>query len=271
MRTLARRTVAIGGLGAIGMEVARALDREPGPFSLLAVAASDRAGAARKVAGFNRRPETVEPAKLAEAEIVVEAAPAAAFDSIVVPAIERGRTVITASVGAWLSRARLIDRAAETGATIVIPTGAIAGLDAVRAASLGNVKSVSIETRKTPASLADAPYVRQHQIDVATVTSATRVFAGNAREAAAGFPANSNVAAALALAGIGPERTQVEIWADPSVTRNMHTIRVDSDAVRCTLSVEALPSPDNPRTSRLASLSVLDCLRGLASKFRVGS
>ena len=97
------------------------------------------------------------------------------------------------------------------------------------------------------------------------------VFEGDALEAAAAFPANANVAAALALAGVGPERTMVRIWADPTVERNIHTVRVDADAARLTLTVENLPSESNPRTSRLSALSVLACLRGLVSPLKAGS
>ena len=98
------------------------------------------------------------------------------------------------------------------------------------------------------------------------------MFEGNAFDAAAGFPANVNVAAALALAGIGPERTRVEIWADPAVTRNTHTVRVEADAVRLTMTIENVPSEANPRTGKItAHVSVLACLRGLSATLKVGS
>lgn len=97
------------------------------------------------------------------------------------------------------------------------------------------------------------------------------VFQGNAFDAAAGFPANVNVAAALALAEIGPVRTKVEIWADPTVSRNIHTIRVESEAARFTMTIENVPSEGNPRTGKLTALSMLACLRGLVSPLKVGS
>jgi len=103
------------------------------------------------------------------------------------------------------------------------------------------------------------------------VREPVRVFAGTAREAARGFPANVNVAAALALAGIGPDRTSVEIWADPTVTRNTHTITVEADAARLTMTIEGVPSPENPRTGRLTPLSVLALLEGLVGPLKIGS
>ena len=265
-------TVAIGGLGAIGAHLARAIDAGVEGLSLVAVAARDRTKAERTVASFRAPPAVVAPRELAErADIVVEAAPASVFAEIAEPAIARGRVLVPASVGALLPRMHLVARARETGARIVVPTGALLGLDAVRAAAEGEVESVSIETRKPPRGLAGAPYLEERGIDLSALAEATRVFVGNAFDAARGFPANVNVAAALALAGIGPERTRVEIWADPGVTRNTHTIRVEAAAARLSMTIENVPSEANPRTGLITPLSMLACLRGLTSTLKVGS
>ena len=264
--------VAIAGLGAIGAPLARALDAGVEGLSLVAVAARDRAKAERTVAGFRALPAILPLAGLGEAaDIVVEAAPAAVFEEIAAAAIARGRILVPASAGALLPRMHLVEEARRTGARIVVPTGALLGLDAVRAAAEGEVASVSIETRKPPRGLEGAPYLAERGMDVLSVTAPTRVFRGNAFDAARGFPANVNVAAALALAGIGPERTMVEIWADPGVTRNTHTIRVEAAAARLTMTIENVPSEENPRTGRITPLSILACLRGLVSTLKVGS
>jgi aspartate dehydrogenase len=97
------------------------------------------------------------------------------------------------------------------------------------------------------------------------------VFSGTAREGARGFPANVNVAAALSLAGIGPDRTRLDIWADPTVTRNTHKIVVDADSTRFTMLIEGVPSEENPRTGKLTPLSVIACLKGLVAPLRIGS
>ena len=102
------------------------------------------------------------------------------------------------------------------------------------------------------------------------LNEAKRVFSGSARAAAAGFPANVNVVAALSLAGIGADRTTIDIWADPAIDRNCHTIEVDSDAGRFTLSIENIPS-ENPKTGRITVLSVIAALRKLHSPLRVGT
>lgn len=264
-------TVGIAGLGAIGLHLARALDAGVEGLALEAASARDQAKARAKLAAFRAPPRVVGNAELAACDIVVEAAPASAFEEIATAAIAAGRIFVPSSVGALLPRMHLVDRARGTGARIVVPTGALLGLDAVRAAAEGEVASVTIETRKPPRGLAGAPYLEQHRIDVAAITKPTRVFAGNAFDAAQGFPANVNVAAALALAGIGPARTMVEIWADPGVVRNTHNIRVEAAAARLTMTIENVPSEENPRTGRITPLSILACLRGLVSTLKVGS
>jgi aspartate dehydrogenase len=264
-------TVAVGGLGAIGLPVVRALDGGVDGLRLIAVAARDEARARDRVAGFADPPRVVKLHDLAEADIVVEAVPAALFEQIAMPVIEAGRILVPASVGALLPRMDLVRRAQHTGARIVIPTGALLGLDAVRAAAEGPVESVTLETRKPPAGLRGAPYLVENGIEIDGITAPCRVFEGTAFDAARGFPANVNVAAALALAGIGPARTRVEIWADPTVTRNTHTVRLEAEAARFTMTIEGVPSPENPRTGKLTPLSVLACLRGLVSTLKVGS
>jgi aspartate dehydrogenase len=265
------KTVAIAGLGAIGLPLARALDAGVDGLRLIAVACRDSVKGRANLAGFQAAPRIVEIPELAEADIVVEAAPAVLFERIALPVLEAGRIFVPASAGALLPRMHLARLARQTGARIVVPTGALLGLDAVRAAAEGPIESITIVTRKPPMALIGAPYLEKHNIDVMDLTQPLRVFKGNALDAAAGFPANVNVAAALALAGIGPVRTQVEIWADPGVTRNIHTINVEAESARFAMTIENVPSLENPKTGRLTTLSLLACLRGLVSTLKVGS
>jgi aspartate dehydrogenase len=174
------------------------------------------------------------------------------------------------SAGALLPRPDLIDLAKARGGQIIVPSGALLGLDAVAAAAEGEIHSVRMTTRKPPRSLVGAPYLEANGISVEGLNAPKLVFSGTARDAAAGFPANVNVAAALSLAGIGPDRTMMEIWADPSVERNCHSVEVDSDSARFTLSIENIPS-ENPRTGRITALSVLAALRKLKAPLRVGT
>jgi aspartate dehydrogenase len=265
------KTVALAGLGAIGLPLARALDKGIDGLRLIAVVTRDPARTLCRLAGFRDPPALVDFPDLADADIVVEALPAALFELAAVPAIEAGRIFVPASAGALLPRMHLVERAKQTGARIVVPTGALLGLDAVRAAAEGRIDSVAIETRKPPAGLLGAPYLEKHGIDVMDIAMPLLVFSGNARDAASGFPANVNVAAALALAGIGPLRTKVEIWADPGLTRNVHIIRVEAESARFTMRIENVPSEDNPKTGKITPLSMLACLRGLVSPLKVGT
>lgn len=264
-------TVGIGGFGAVGRKVAEALDRGVEGLELKAVSARDHAKARRNMAGFRRAVPVVGLADLADCDIVVEGLPAAVFDEIANPAIDRGRIFVPTSVGQLLPRPDLVERARATGARIVAPTGALLGLDAVRAAAEGEIYSVAMITRKPPGGLAGAPHLVENDISVEGLTEAKLVFSGSAREGAIGFPANVNVAAALALAGIGADATKLEVWADPDVDRNMHRIEVDADSCRFTLEIANVPSEENPRTGKNTALSVLACLKGLTQTLKIGS
>ena len=125
-------------------------------------------------------------------------------------------------------------------------------------------------TRKPLKGLMGAPYLVNNNIQIEGIVEARRVFQGSAREAAIGFPENVNVAAALSLAGIGPDRTTIEIWADPNVTRNMHRVVVEADSARFEMSIENVPS-ENPKTGRITALSVLAALRKMTAPLRVGT
>ena len=264
--------VALGGFGAIGKGVAERLDAGIEGLELAAVSARDTARAAAAMAGFGRTVPVLPLARLGDdADIVVECAPAALLREIAEPALARGRSVIVLSCGALLDNFGLVDLARRQGGRILVPTGALIGLDAVAAAAEGGIERVHMVTRKPPLGLAGAPYLEQHGISVVGLVAPKCVFTGTAREAARGFPANVNVAAALALAGIGPERTTIEIWADPGVTRNTHRIEVEAEAARLSLQIENVPSVENPKTGRLTPLSVVALLRKLSSPLAIGT
>ena len=186
------------------------------------------------------------------------------------PFLKARKHAIVLSVGALLSHPDLIELARAAGGTLLVPTGALIGLDAVIAAAEGTIHSVTMVTRKPPNGLVGAPYLVENHIEVDGLTEPKRVFKGNAREAARGFPANLNVVAALSLAGIGPDRTTLEIWADPTVTRNVHSIEVDSDSARFRMTMENIPS-ENPKTGRIVAQSVVALLRKMNANFRVGT
>jgi aspartate dehydrogenase len=263
--------VAIAGLGAIGMKVARALDAGIDGLELVAVSAANIGKHRGWLDKLRKVPAALPIEALADAaDIVIECAPSQLVRSIVAPVVSRGNTAIVLSVGALLVNEDLVALAKAHGGQIVVPTGALIGLDAMTAAAVGTIHSVRMVTRKPVAGLVGAPYLVEHKIDIEGIKEPLKIFDGTAREAAKGFPANLNVAVALSLAGIGPDRTRVEIWADPTVTRNTHRIEVDSDSARFSMGIENIPS-ENPKTGKITALSVIACLRKLRAPLRIGT
>lgn len=265
--------LGIAGLGAIGLKVARAVDNGDVPgVRLTAVSARDLAGAQAKVSGFKTVPKVMAASDLANhADVIVDCAPASAFVDVAGPAISKGRIFMPLSVGALLGHMDLVDQARKTGAKIVVPTGALIGLDTVRAMAVGEIYKVTLQTRKPPGGLAGAPHLVKNNIDVHSFTEAQCVFQGTAREAAIGFPENVNVAAALALAGVGPDKTMVEVWADPEIKRNRQTVTIASDSGDATMTINNIPSDENPKTGRITANSVIATLQRLTAPLVSGT
>lgn len=263
--------VAIAGLGAIGLKLAKELDQGIAGLELTAVSARDSKAAALRLSSLRRPVQLVDIGELEPfADLVIECAPASLLRQIATPFLEKGKTVIVLSAGALLASMDLVDLARMHSGQIVVPTGALLGLDAVTAAAEGNIESVRMVTRKPVRGLLGAPYLTEHNIRIEDIKEPLCVFSGTPREAAVGFPANLNVAVALGLAGIGVDRTTLEIWADPALERNTHSVEVVSDSARFTMSIANVPS-DNPKTGRITALSVLAYLRKLRAPLRVGS
>ena len=263
--------VAVVGLGPIGRKVVEALDKGIDGLVLAAVSVQDPAKHRDFLAGLSKPPAILPIDGLADiADLVIECAPAKLVRSIVAPFVSRGKTAVVLSAGALLENEDLIALAKQNGGQIVVPTGALIGLDAMTAAAEGNILSVRMVTRKPVNGLVGAPYLVANKIDIEGITEPLRVFEGTAREAAKGYPANLKVAVALSLAGLGPDRTRLEIWADPALTRNVHRMEVDSDSARFSMSIENIPS-ENPKTGRITALSVIAYLRKQRSALRVGT
>ena len=263
--------IAIGSLGTIGYQVASRLEDGIDGLTLVAVSANNKDVAGNKVSAFKNPPAVVSVEQLADtADIIVECAPAAIFRDIAEPVIEAGKKLMPLSVGALLSHWDLVERAKVTGAKILVPSGALLGLDAVRAASEGEFKSVTMVTRKPPAGLAGAPHLHENNINIENLTEPKLVFEGSARDGAIGFPANVNVAAALALAGPGPDNTALQIWADPTVDRNTHTIKVAASSADFEMKMLSIPTPEKPATGRIVALSVISSLRAQVAPLVIG-
>jgi aspartate dehydrogenase len=264
--------VAVAGLGAIGGALVRRIVQGLPGIELAAVAARDPDRARKALSAMGASVPVLPLAELAAvSDLVVEALPASVFDQLAEPVLVRGRTLLVISVGALLPRMHLFELAQRHGGRILVPTGALIGLDAVQAAAQGTIHSVTMVTRKPPAGLRGAPWLVENGISVDGLTAPLLVFEGTAREAVKGFPANVNVVAALSLAGIGPDRTRIQIWADPTTERNRHRIEVDADSAAFSMEIANVPTEENPKTGKITALSVIAAIRKVGSAVQIGT
>jgi len=265
--------IGLVGCGAIGVEIATALDSGLIPARLVAVSDRNQERVRTMVAGLQSKPAQVPLVDLVElSDLVVEAASQSAVLEVARAALSRGRDLMIMSVGALMDPElfRTVQGLAEEqGCRVYLPSGAISGLDGLKSGSIGKINSVSLTTTKNPAGLEGAPYILEKEIDLKALTEATVVYEGPAREAVLAFPANVNVAATLSLAYGG--EVKVRIVADPQIKVNRHEILVEGDFGRISTRVENVPSPRNPRTSFLAALSAIATLRSIVSPIKIGT
>ena len=264
----------IAGFGNVGRQLAEFVRDDPTEvLEIAAIAARDH-DKARKAAediGLDVPVVSVTEAP-ALADVIVEAGTYDSFREIVAPAIDAGKHVVAVSVGALAVNLDLVDRAEATGATLQIASGTLPGLDILRSAKEAGIDEVRLDSAMLPRSLVHEDYILQNGIDLAAaVNGPVHVFRGTAREAAAHFPRHFNVAVSLSLAGIGLDRTKVDISADGRLPGARHTIRVKSPAVELEMTSHNFPSPRNNRTSRIVAPSIVAALRALSAPVRVGS
>jgi aspartate dehydrogenase len=256
--------VGIVGMGVIGTHIARAIEQGI-PGVALAGVSVRTPGRARGYPAYPLHD------LLQRSDLVVEAATQAALREFGPAVLQAGKHLMVLSVGGLVGVLDEWTRLAEKhGCRILVPSGAIAGLDGVKGAREGAITAVTMETRKPPRGLAGAPYIAEQRIDLEAITEETLIFEGPANEAVKAFPANVNVVAALSLAGIGPEKTRFKLFAVPGQQRNQHRITVEGEFGRLRIEVENIPS-ENPRTGKLSYLSAIAMLRELGSAVQVGN
>ena len=270
-RVVAMKRIGIVGLGAIGRHVCRALDDGIAGLTLAAGTARDVDRAEAFLRTLRSKPPFMTLDDLIDAsDLVIEASTQAHLREIAPRTLGRGRDLIVLSCGGLLGRTDWIALADANRCRILVPSAAIAGLDGVKGARVGEITGVTMETRKPPRGLAGAPWIVEQKIDLDAITTETLVFEGSATEACRAFPANVNVVAALSLAGVGPERTRIKIYAVPGLDVNQHRIAVQGEFGRLRIEVENVPS-ENPRTGKLSYLSTIALLRDLGASLRVGT
>jgi aspartate dehydrogenase len=253
--------MGIVGCGTIGTGIARAIESGRIPAVLSGLHNRTQARAEALARSLSPVPPVLDLRELIRtSDLTVEAATGASLEQIVPLCLQEGRDVFVISIGGLLNHPEWFQEAQDRGCRILLPSGAIAGLDGVRGAAVGRVDSVTLTTRKPPRGLAGAPYVVERKMDLEALTEETPIFDGSAREACRGFPSNVNVSAALSLAGIGPDRTRVCIIAVPGGAFNQHRIEVKGEFGRLAVEVENVPSATNPRTGLLSIYSSIAVL-----------
>jgi len=258
------------GCGAIGTQIALAIDSGKIPATLTHVYDNSKDASALLVEKLKNKPIIVENSHLLSSnpiDIIVEAASQDAVKDAALSVLQNKCDLMIMSVGALLDESIydiLSDACRDFKKTIYLPSGAIAGLDGIKSIK-DELESLSLTTTKHPRSLKGAKFFENSQINLDEINSITTIFEGTAKEAVSLFPANINVAALLSLTGIGSEKTNVKIVADPNTDKNTHHIEAVGTFGKMTFTIENFPDANNPKTSRLAILSAIETLRKYCS------
>lgn len=264
------KRIGLLGCGVMGTQIALAIDSGKIPAILTHVFDESKEKSKLLVEKLTNKPEIVENSHLLSSnpiDIVVEAASQDAVRDVSLSVLQNKKDLMIMSVGALLDESIydiLSDACKDFKKTIYLPSGAIAGLDGIKSIK-DELESLSITTTKHPRSLKGAKFFETSDINLDEITSSTVIFEGTAKEAVSLFPANINVAALLSLSGIGSERTQVKIIADPNTDKNTHHIEAEGKFGKMTFTIENYPDENNPKTSRLAILSAIETLRKYCS------
>jgi aspartate dehydrogenase len=260
------RHVLIIGIGAIGAYLVRELHQLFPQVRLSCIGRAERVVEVRKLvralAGDGAEVYPCVSEVPDGIDLAVECGGHAAVSQHAEACLDRGLDLLVASVGALADQAlhdRLLAAARRNGRKLLIPAGAVAGMDALAAACLGGIERVRYVSCKPP--LAWRGTHAETLCDLAAVRKATELLRTDARQAATLFPKNANVAATIALAGIGFERTEVSLYADPAAQGNTHLVEVEGAFGSLRIEVNGKPFPENPKTSLLAALSILRSIR----------
>ncbi|MDD5255363.1 MAG: DUF108 domain-containing protein [Candidatus Omnitrophica bacterium] len=268
--------VGIVGCGTIGsylaLFVSRKLKRSVELSGLYDIDPSRARALSRKACSSERLAVADLKKLIARSRLVIESAGASGVLAVAREALKAGRDVMIMSTGGISGHIKEITRLAQRhSAKVYIPSGAIAGIDAVKAAFLGGIESVTLVTTKNPGSFARSAYLQSKKIDPRKIRKDTVLFSGTAQEAVKYFPQNINVAAVLGLAGVGAARTRVKIIASPAARSNTHQITVCCRAGTISATTQNVPHPTNPKTSFLAALSAAATLQKIAEPVVIGT
>jgi aspartate dehydrogenase len=256
MRSAAR--VIFIGWGAINSRVGQLLESRGSAVEIAAIATSDASRARSLLPPGVPFLSSAEQLADLKPDLVVEAAGRAAVQQWAPAALAASPAMIVTSTSAFSDDgllAWLTDLTDKHGSKIELPSGSIGGIDALASAAVLGLVDVTHQIIKPP--LAWKGTQAEQLTDLATITERKVLFSGSAREAASSYPQNANATVVTSLAGIGLDRTRVEIVADPSVSINMHTISARGEFGRLTITLENRPLARNPKSSELTALSLV--------------
>ena len=263
--------IGIVGCGAIGKALLKAVEEGKLPVRVAGVTSRTEKSARELLAAMRNPPPYLSLTELiAASDLIIEAAGGAVVPSLAGQVFAAGKDLMVISVGALLDQPEIMEESRRTGCRLYCPSGAIAGLDGIKSASVGQITHVTHTTRKPPGGLEGAPYLVERGISLLGLQEEKEIFSGSAREACRGFPANVNVTAAVSLAGIGPDQTRVRILAVPGLPRNCHDIDVEGEFGLLQVHIENVPS-ENPKTGKLTALSIIRAVRDVVDPVRIGN
>ena len=265
---MAKMRVGLVGCGNIGADLCIALQKGTIPAEIVALTDIDDSHAQVLQRTFQLNAEICGlDDNVAHGDFVVECAVGDVVKNVLEASLKHHRDCLIMSIGGLMRHPELYDEVRRNNIQVRLPSGALCGLDGIRAAMEAGLHSVTLTTRKPPKGLSGAPYLVAQGIDVDNLTEPKVVFEGTALEAVEAFPQNVNVAGALSLAGIGPVETRVRVIADPRATSNSHEVVAEGAFGRLQTLTENMPSPRNAKSSYLASLSACAELRAAAVAF----
>jgi aspartate dehydrogenase len=268
---MATKSIGIVGCGAIGRALLKAVESGRLSVRIAGVTSRTEKSARGFLSSLRNPPPYLELRELIGAsDLIMEAAGGSVVPELAEKVFAEGKELMVISAGALLDHPEIIEESRRTGCRLYVPSGAIAGLDGIKSACVGQITHVTMTTRKPPNGLEGAPYLVHKGISLADLAEEKEVFSGNAREACKGFPANVNVSAAVSLAGIGPDKTRIRIVAVPGLQRNCHDIEIEGEFGRLHVHIENVPS-ENPRTGKLTALSIIRSVQDVVDPVRIGT
>lgn len=267
------KTVGIVGCGAIGSALAGYIKKELSGYVgdiLLFDVDKEKAESLQGKVSISKTSDSLD--NLTEnSDLIIESAVGSVVPELLNKVIEKGKDLMVMSIGGLLGSEELFKEAEEKEIRVLLPSGAIAGIDALKAAKIAGLESVTLTTRKSPKSIKGAPYLDEKGIDVESIKEETIVFEGSALEAVKAFPKNVNVSALLSITGIGAQDTSVKIVVCPELKRNVHEIEIKGSSGIVNIRAENVPFPENPKTSYLAALAAMASVKGYFETVRLGT